>query len=257
MNLEQSVCGLKEPIIFWLWSSQAGSADKGRLVDLHNIEDIAFTTKDNRILRGYLLKATANTQQSETATAKGYLLVLQGNAMLADQIIGEFKRYAQAGYDVYIYDYRGYGRSQGKRRLKAIVSDYQEIIAQLNASSYQERLVLAMSFGGIVLLDGWDAPFELDRIVIDSTPRRLSDHGCPVDYDPLNHLPADCSNFMFIVGQKDNVIPSAMSREMVEKAKQQGATIVRDAEFAHPFMDHNWSVHQRRMDMIEQFLLQR
>jgi len=257
MNLEQSVCGLKEPILFWLWSTLAGWPDKGRLAGLQNVEDIAFATKDGRTLRGYRLGAAVHAGHDQAPTAKGYLLILQGNAMLADQIIGEFKPYADAGYDVYIYDYRGYGRSEGKRRLKAMVSDYQEIITQLNSTSNQGRFVYAMSFGGIVMLDALKSPLELDRIVIDSTPSRLSNRGCPKDYDPLNHLPADCADFMFIVGLRDSVIPPAMSREMVEKAQHCGATVVRDAEFAHPFMDYSSSVHHRRMEMVEQFLLQR
>lgn len=48
-----------------------------------------------------------------------------------------------------------------------------------------------------------------------------------------------------------------MSREMVERAKQRGAAIVRGAGLGHPFMDREWSVHRRRMDTIEQFLLGR
>ena len=85
MKLEQSVCGLKEPFIFWLWSSQAGSPNANRLAGLRNVEDVSFETKDNRLLRGYKLKATDG--EGQVAAPKGYLLVLQGNAMLADQIL--------------------------------------------------------------------------------------------------------------------------------------------------------------------------
>ena len=57
MNLEQSVCGLKEPLLFWLWSRQAGSPDKNRLKGLSNVVDIKFRTADGRTLRGYQLAA--------------------------------------------------------------------------------------------------------------------------------------------------------------------------------------------------------
>ena len=150
MELEQSVCGLKEPFVFWLWSNMAGSPNANRLASLENVDDISFKTKDNRILRGYKLKATGNTGQ--VTSPKGYLLVLQGNAILSDQILDEFAHFSSAGFDVFIYDFRGYGRSEGKRRLKAIVSDYVEIIAALNSSNYDRHLIYAMSFGGIALL---------------------------------------------------------------------------------------------------------
>jgi hypothetical protein len=125
-SLEQSICGLKEPFVFWLWSSAAGEASAARLAQVANVEDVAITSSDGRILRGYKLKASH--AQAGKALPRGYLLVIQGNAMLADQIITHFDPFARLGYDVYIFDYRGYGRSEGKRRLKAILNDYRQII---------------------------------------------------------------------------------------------------------------------------------
>ena len=256
VELEQSVCGLKEPLLFWLWSSQAGKPDATRLRGLRNAEAISFATIDGRKISGYRLRANMNDIQPRSDKPKGYLLVLQGNAMLADQILGEFRSYADAGYDVYIYDYRGYGRSEGKRRLKAIVHDYKSILAALNAGAYEEKLVYAMSLGGVIFLDALIAIDKPDRVVIDSSPSRLSDYGCPVEYDPINHVPSNCGNFMFLVGQRDRIVNDSMSQDMLEVARQCGATIVKEGEFSHPFMDLNWSVHQRRMRLIENFLLQ-
>ena len=253
MKLEQSVCGLKEPFIFWLWSSQAGSPNADRLSGLRNVEDISFRTKDNRTLRGYKLKVTGI--EGQVSSPKGYLLVLQGNAILADQIIDEFTHFSSAGFDVYIYDFRGYGRSEGKRRLKAIISDYTEILAALNSSDYEQKFVYAMSFGGIAFLDRFEMHGKLDRIIVDSTPSRLSDYGCPSEYDPVNHLPEDCSHFLFIVGQKDRVVPISMSQELVGTAQQRSAEVLRDEEFGHPFMDYDGAVHRRRMKVIEEYLL--
>lgn len=253
VQLEESVCGLQEPLMFWLWSGMAGSPNADRLAGLPNVEDIAFETRDGRQLRGYRLKATGS--EGQLTSPKGYLLVMQGNAMLADRIIGEFATFSSAGLDVYVYDFRGYGRSGGKRRLRAIVSDYAEIIAALNASAYEQRLVYAMSFGGIALLDGFVANDGLDRVVIDSTPGRLSDYGCPPEYDPVNHLPADCRRFLFIAGGNDRVVTPAMSQILVETAQACGAEVFRDAAFGHPFMDHDRSVHRRRMQVVEEYLL--
>jgi pimeloyl-ACP methyl ester carboxylesterase len=251
--LERSVCGLQEPVMFWLWSGMAGSPDADRLAGLSSVEDIAHETGDGRQLRGYRLRANGGDGQGRAP--KGYLLVMQGNAMLADRIIGEFAPFAAAGLDVYVYDFRGYGRSGGKRRLRAIVSDYAEIIAALNASGYARHYVYAMSFGGIALLDGFASHGRLDRVVIDSTPGRLSDYGCPPEYDPVNHLPEDSSGFLIIVGGKDRVVTPAMSQVLVETAQARGAEVFRDAAFAHPFMDRDRSVHRRRMKVIEDYLL--
>ena len=254
-ELEKSVCGIQEPIVFWLWSSMAGRPNSARIDGLSNVEDIALQTVDGRTLRGYRLKAPVATSNSDYG--KAYLLVTQGNAMLADQILGSFARFAYAGVDVYIFDYRGYGRSEGKRRLKAMVNDYVEIIDLLESRPYSSGLFYAMSFGGIVLLNALKEKQQGDLIVVDSTPSRLSGYGCPEAWDPVNNLPQDTSNFLFISGMQDRVVKPAMSMELVETAQARGAKVLKDSEMAHPFMDRNWRVRNRRMQAVSAFLLQR
>jgi len=252
-RLEQSVCGLKEPFVFWLWSRAAGAADSARVRHQRGIEDISLLTGDGRRIAGYRLKAATHTER--LPGAKGYLLVAQGNAMLADQIISSFRNFSRLGFDVYIFDYRGYGRSEGKRRLKAILSDYREIIAHLNTLSYPRQLYYGMSFGGIVLLDALQGNDDEKSVVIDSTPSRLSDYGCPENYDPVNKLPEDSSDFLFIAGGRDPVVKSAASRELLRLAQQKGASVLCDPQFSHPFMDRTAAVRQRRMNAVESFLI--
>ena len=130
-HLENSVCGfLREPLAFWQFRRAAGTADASRVRSIRDIERLSFTTRDGRELGGYKLRAD---------DPQGYLLVAQGNAMLADQIMGVLAFFRDSGLDVYVYDYRGYGLSEGKSRLKAIVSDYREIVAALNAQGYRRR----------------------------------------------------------------------------------------------------------------------
>lgn len=252
-GLEESVCGLKEPVVFWLWSRAAGAADNSRVLHKRNIEDISLKTRDGRLIRGYRLKAVADTEAP--LKTKGYLLVAQGNAMLADQIILSFRNFSRLGYDVYIFDYRGYGRSEGKRRLKAILNDYREIIAHLDNLSYPRHLYYGMSFGGIVLLHALKGSDNTKSIVIDSTPSRLSEYGCPVSYDPINSLPEDASDFLFIAGDRDPVVTSDSSRELLELARKRGASVLRDPQFSHPFMDRKSEDHNRRRNAVESFLV--
>lgn len=252
-TLEERVCGLKEPVAFWFWSIAAGQPDSSRLAHLQNVEDISLTTQDRRVLRGYVLKAASPA--NDPASPKGYLLVAQGNAMLADQILSSFAGFADSGLDVYIFDYRGYGRSAGKRRLKAIVNDYREIIEHLNSLQYPAQRFYGMSFGGIVVLNALESRFGNHRVVIDSTPSRLSDYGCPEAYDPAQNLPEHAANHLMIVGLKDHVVTPTQSKELLRVAEERGAAILRDPEFSHPFMDQKLSAHQRRMQAVRSFLL--
>lgn len=255
MKLEQSVCGIKEPVYFWLWSTVAGRPNSKRLSGLDGVLDISFRTQDGRTLRGYKL-GTSKTFPLQKESAKGFLLVLQGNAMLADQILGEYRAYAHLGYDVYLYDYRGYGRSEGKRRLKAIVHDIKQILKSLIAQGYKKRSVYALSLGGVFLLNALNPDMQLDKMIIDSTPSRLSDYGCPIEYDPIENLPDDCANILLVRGQRDDVVTPAMSHDLAREAKIRNATVINDPEFRHPFMDANATIHQRRMRETQRYLLQ-
>jgi hypothetical protein len=76
--VEAAVCGsFREPFMFWRWRLLAGSPSQHRLAHIENVERLRFMTRDGVELGGYKLTAQH---------AKGYLLVAQGNAMLADHL---------------------------------------------------------------------------------------------------------------------------------------------------------------------------
>jgi alpha/beta superfamily hydrolase len=245
-DLETSVCGLlREPLAFWLFRQAAGAPDATRVGSIRDIERLSFLTRDGRRLGGYKLRATK---------PRGYLLVAQGNAMLADRIIGELQFFRELGLDVYLYDYRGYGLSEGKSRLKAIISDYRDIIAVLNAQGYRRRFLYGLSLGGIILLNAVGARGDYDAAVIDSSPSRISLLGCPEQYDPVNHLPADCSRIKIIVGLRDRVVRAAEMEELVRIAQSRGAQVLKHPELAHPFQDASDAIHRRRFREVTDFL---
>ena len=107
-NLEKSVCNsVLEPFAFWLWQRSAGTP---YLLDDRlpaGVEVIHHRTQDGRLLHGYRLIA----RTALGVPAKGFVLVAQGNATLVERLIARLEQFADSGYDVYMYDYRGYGRS--------------------------------------------------------------------------------------------------------------------------------------------------
>ena len=246
-DAETSVCGsLREPLAFWLFRSAAGAADARRIAGIRDIERLALKTRDGRSLGGYRLRHP---------DPRGYLLVVPGNAMLADQIAAELQFFRDRGLDVYVYDYRGYGLSSGKSRLAAIVGDYREIVAHLNGLGYRRRLLYGMSMGGVVLLDAvGDRPEQYDALVVDASPSRISPLGCPQAYDPVDHLPARCTRIKIIGGERDRVVTLAEMQELLAAAQACGAHITRSAEFAHPFQDASAAVQRRRFQEVVDFL---
>lgn len=249
-QLEESVCGaVREPLAFWLWSGAAGKPDPEPAERLPNAEPITYETKDGRLLQGYRLKSS--TPESEAGNS---VLVAQGNAMLADQLLGALGSFSRAGIEVYIFDYRGYGNSEGKRRLKAIVSDYRELFDHINASTEGKLALYGISFGGIVLLNVVGSGVDFARFVIDSTPSRVSPYGCPKAYDPVENFPEDGSRFMLIAGDRDTVVSRRDSQELLDLARSRGARIEIRSDYAHPFMDADINTHRSRLELIKSFL---
>ena len=247
---ETSICGrFREPLAFWMFRRAAGTADERRVARIRDIERINFITRDGRELGGYKLLVRENP--------RGYLLVAPGNAMLADQIMDEMQLFRDRGFDVYIYDYRGYGLSGGKSRLAALVSDYRELVAFLNTRPYRRRALYGMSMGGIILLNAVGSTDRYSAMVVDSSPSRISHLGCPDSYDPVNHLPVDGSRLKIISGERDSVVRPAEMAELMQIAKKRGATVVSREEYAHPFQDADLTIRRRRLIEVADFLTQK
>jgi predicted esterase len=251
---ESTICGaLKERFVFWMWSRMAPSPDASRIAQIKNIQAVSFVTSDNKTLRGY--KYSAHDGSGETVTPKGYILMALGNAMIADQMIGDLADYARGGHDAYIYDYRGYGNSEGKRRINAIIEDYREIISHLN-SKYDRKMLYGVSLGGAVMLNAIGSGVEFDAAVIDSSPSKLSDKGCPARIDPVSHVTvATAPRLLVITGKGDQVLPPVETGELREKAAAMGARTIDGDGFAHPYMDRSYDVHLRRTNLVRDYLL--
>lgn len=249
---ESTVCGwLQEPFIFAMWNHMAGEPDPTRAARLPNAEAINHRTADGRILRGYKLRSTA-----DGGATTGRLLVVQGNAMLSDRLLSGLTGFSDAGLEVYIFDYRGYGNSEGRRRLKAMVADYREMASKLLGPSPGKQLLYGISFGGVIVLNVIGDGAAYDRAVIDSTPSRLSHRGCLPQYDPVANLPTDASKLLLIAGEGDTVVPVADSEELFTRAGSLGARTEVRADYAHPYMDRDMEIRLSRFELIRSFLLE-
>jgi alpha/beta superfamily hydrolase len=248
VDIETAVCGsIREPFLFWLWRSMAGSPTPDRLANIKNLEQIHFKTRDGTELGGYKLFAPK---------PKGYLLVAQGNAMLADQLVADLQVFRDLELDVYIFDYRGYGISKGKSRLAAIAGDYAEIVSYLNSLGYARRLLYGISMGGVVLLNAVGRSQVYNRLVVDSSPSRISDLGCPERYDPVDHVPEDNARLMVISGAQDEVVKPSQMEELIRTVGSRKGRVLQDKKFAHPYQDSTDAVHRRRQNEVAKFLLQ-
>ena len=253
--VEETVCGwFKERAAFFSWSMAAGRPNPDAWMKISGAEPASHKTRDGRTLRGY--KISAARPGDTSGSTKGFMLFAQGNAMLADRLLGELRTFAINGIDVFVYDYRGYGSSEGKRRLKAIVSDYRELFDSLKKSYPGRKYLYGVSFGGIVLLNVIGRGADFDKAVVDSAPSRLSVHGCPAEYDPVVNLPSDGAKLLLISGKKDTVVTPGDQAELITTAASHGARVVVAEDFAHAFADPDNSVHLKRQQWVKDFLFE-
>jgi hypothetical protein len=244
-DLESTSCS-NESLTFMAWRTFAGRADQARLKGIPNVTKEDFVTRDGRALRGYHLA-------SPTGSAKGYVLVAQGNAQLADWVISVFPPFANAlGLDVYVFDYRGYGNSEGKSTIRAIFDDYKSISAYLNTKSYRHHYLYGISFGAVIVMNAIGLGASYDGAIIDSPPAKLSGFGCPTEYDPIVNVPADASKIWIISGLADKHVPAQYVRPLGELVQSRGGKFS-ETNFGHP-LQASWSEWLARIEMFRSHL---
>lgn len=72
-------------------------------------EDVYLRTEDGVSLHGWLVSASEKTRQAPRRT----LLFFHGNAGNISHRLDSLRIFAELGLDIFIFDYRGYGRSGG------------------------------------------------------------------------------------------------------------------------------------------------
>lgn len=98
-------------------------------------EDIYVETTDNLQLHGWKMFAKDHTAAT--------LLFFHGNAENISTHFTNVYWLTEHGYDVYLFDYRGYGESEGEAELGPIVDDMELLIGHvLEAIPAKEKLVV-------------------------------------------------------------------------------------------------------------------
>lgn len=105
--------------------------------------DIEFRSSDGTLLHGWWLPAKD--------TARGTVLFLHGNAENISTHIASVHWLPEHGYNVFLFDYRGYGKSQGASEIEGVIRDVESAIAttiELQEKSDQPIIVFGQSLGG-------------------------------------------------------------------------------------------------------------
>lgn len=97
-------------------------------------EEQNIKTTDGTILNGILFKADST---------KGLIFYLHGNAGSLSSWGGVAKTYTDLNYDIFILDYRGYGKSEGKiNGQEQLFGDIQNVYSELQKQYTEDKIVV-------------------------------------------------------------------------------------------------------------------
>lgn len=134
------ICGLlylfQEKMIFF-----PEKLDKNFQFQFHQaFEEINIKSNDGKILNGILFKAE---------NPKGLIFYLHGNAGALDSWGDVASTYTDLNYDIFILDYKGYGKSEGEiNNEKQFYTDHQIVYDELKKRYTEDKIiVLGYSLG--------------------------------------------------------------------------------------------------------------
>ena len=208
-----------------------------------------FFARDGTKLYGY--RAFDELANSRLGPA---ILIVPGNAMLADQLYLAAAYFALHGMTSYVFDYRGYGGSSGTPYAKAIIDDYRVILSFLEKQEHTQVNVYALSFGGIISLAAIKNANFPDALVLDGVPSELPLYSfCPDQLDPVNNLAKAPKKTFVISGGADRVVPEDKTDALRRKADKIGMKAEVLEGFSHPGRD-KVDLAERRLVIVNEFL---
>ncbi len=113
------------------------------------VEEVRFRSEDGTELHGWLLKP------GEDRAAVGTVVHFHGNARNLTAHVGLVDWLARRGFNVFLFDYRGYGKSDGSPKRSGVIADSKAALTYIRGREdidSDRLLVLGQSLGGACAL---------------------------------------------------------------------------------------------------------
>ena len=186
-------------------------------------DDVSFDAADGTRLHGWFIPAASNR----------ILIVSHGNAgNIGDRAsMGEFLL-EEFQVSVFMYDYRGYGQSEGKPSEEGTYSDIRGAYAWARDQSYapSQIYLFGQSLGSAVTID-LASDTEVGGVIIEAGLTNMSDMARRLFHVPLGWLlrtrydseskvASINAPIAFIHGRDDPVVPFELGEELYEAANE-------------------------------------
>lgn len=189
-------------------------------------DDVEFVAEDNVRLHGWWIPHPA---------ARGTILYCHGNGLNIANRIGLCRDLHSLGVNVFIFDYRGYGRSRGWPTEQGTYRDaraaYEVVRANYDDADDPPVIVYGASLGGTIA-----AQLALDKpvrgVIIEASFTSVVDVGerlypwLPVRrvakyrYEAVNRVPRITAPKLFASSREDQLIPFELGQALYEAAAE-------------------------------------
>ena len=196
-------------------------------------EPVSFQSKDGTRLSGWFIPAVG---YADPKKAKGTVIHFHGNAQNMTAHWSFVQWLPERGYNLFVFDYRGYGASQGKPDPKGVFEDSDSAVNYVRARpdvNPDRLLLLGQSLGGASAIDvlGSGNRQGVKAIVVESTffsfssiaSDKVSSAGSLMDdvYSPERYVDKlSPTPFLLIHGTADPIIPYRHALRLIEKAHE-------------------------------------
>lgn len=215
-------------------------------------EEVNFDMEDGGTLNGILFKVP---------NSKGVIFYFKGNSR-SIKGWGKFARdFVSKGYDFFIVDYRGFGKSRGKRTESILYNDAQHVYKWLTKQYKEKKIVIygrSMGSGIATRIASWNDP----RMLILDSPyysflHQIRRYGffLPIRWILRYQIRTDqfikkvsCPIFL-IHGRKDRLIPYR-DTEMLQALVPQGVHIFPIEEGRHNNLPNLPAYHDILYDIL-------
>ena len=186
-------------------------------------QDISFQSVDGVNLHGWFVP---------TPGARATLLWFHGNAGNLSHRLDNIQRLLPLNLNIFIFDYRGYGKSEGEPDEKGIYKDSQaayNMVLELEGVTVNSLFLFGRSLGGICATEtALNNPAR--GLILESTFTSASDMSrkiiplIPLGWairsklDAINKVPELKLPKLFLHGDRDEVVPFDLGRKLYEGA---------------------------------------
>ena len=194
----------------------------------YTIKSFYFKTKEGRKLNAWLL-------QSTTEKPKTSIFALHGNAGNLNTQFQSFADLTKNGFQIFIFDYSGFGYSEGKSTRKNALEDSFsafEFFENLDEIKNTPKIIYGQSFGGNLAIPvGEKFQNEIEGLVLEGTFmnfKNIANRKIPVlggliisnNYNNRKNLKSFKKPILIIHSKEDRVVNFKLGEQIFKNANQ-------------------------------------